>query len=274
MAQHLLIVEGSHDAAFFSHLLAARGFAEARKLPQVPEFWRQMIPRQFPARADQHLDRVMNFPEIYSNAERGDSAAIEIAEGDGAVLNTLRTYLDNYEVNDFASLSLFLDTDWEMSEDERFARFRERLDPWNAEGVRDERPGFPLSFPRVQNTVANGAPRVGIYLLPGGGRQGTLETILLACAELRYPDLHRQALQLIQATEVSYPADADPDPLAQLRRGSGRHKAHCGIIGNVFKPGASLSVSLRKTRWLPEAETSVPSLAEAAAFLDQILAPP
>lgn len=273
MANHLLIVEGSHDAAFFGRLLTARGFREAKALPDVPPFWRPTIPRQFPVRPDQRLERIMPFPEIYTHAGRGDTFAIEVAAGDGAVLNALRTALDNYEVSDFASLSLVLDTDWDLTEAQRFAAFRALIDPWNDLGLKDERPGFPLTFPEAPNTVMAGPPRVGVYLLPGGGAQGSLETVLLACAEAGHPGLHQRALELIAAADGIYPAGVNPDPLRDLRRGSGRAKAQCGIIGNVFKPGASLSVSLRQTVWLPEAENAVPALAAAAAFLDTLLEP-
>ena len=202
----------------------------------------------------------MPFPEIYSHPERGDTFGVEVASGDGALLDTLRTALDNNEAATFASLSLVLDTDLQ-TEAERFAAFRSKIDAWNAQGLKDERPGFPLAFPDHPNAVVAGAPRVGIYLLPGDGEQGTLETILLACAAHRHPDLHARALALITQTDESFPTDADPDPLKALRRGSGRAKAHCGVIGNVFKPGASLSVSLRETAWLPEIEADVPSFA-------------
>lgn len=273
MANHLLIVEGAHDAAFFGQLLATRGFAEVKTKAQVPDFWKQTIPNQFPVRPDGRLDRVMPYPEIYTRGGEGDVVGIEVAEGDGAVLKALRNYLDQYEITDFASLSLVLDTDLEATEAERFAALQALIGPWNAKGLADERPGFPLGFPEVANTVVPGPPRVGVYLLPGQGAQGSLETILLACAEARDPDLHQRAQALITATDESenYPADADPDPLKALRRGSGRAKAQCGVIGNIFKPGASLAVSLREAAWLPTVETEIPALAQAAAFLDALL---
>lgn len=271
MANHLLIVEGAHDAAFFGRLLAARGFQEAKTKGQVPDFWQPTIPNQFPLRPNGQLDRVMPFPEIHVHAGRGDVVGIEVAEGDGAVLRALRSFLDQFQTSDFASLSLVLDTDLDFTEAQRFAAFRALTDPWNAKGVADDRPGFPLAFPEIQNTVVAGPPRLGVYLLPGEGAQGSLETILLECAQALHPELHRRAAALVAATDQGYPTDVNPDPLRALRRGSGRAKAQCGVIGNVFKPGASLAVSLRETAWLPAVEADIPALAQAAAFLDTLL---
>lgn len=272
MAEHLIVVEGSHDAAFFGRLLAGRGFREVRTLAGVPEFWLPVIPRSFPVRSDL-LDRIMPFPEILVNAQTGDSFAIDVAAGDGALLNSLRTALDRYEPRQFASVSIVLDTDWELTEAERFDRFAARLDDWNASGVADDRPGFPLAFPRKPNAIVRGAPHVGIYMLPGGGAQGTLESILLDCAQRRHPDLYERAQSLTTFIGASghYPSDATPDVIKKMRRPAGQAKAQCGIIGNIFNPGASLSVSLRDAPWFPDDESELPGVSEALAFLDGLL---
>ena len=271
MARHLIVVEGAHDAALFGRLLAARGFAQVKKLGAVPVFWEPSIPRKYPVTEDLRLDRVISFPEIHCRAD-GSEVGVAVANGESLLLRTLRSLLDIVEAPDFASIAVILDTDWEQTEADRFTEFRASTADWNAKAVADGRPGFPLAFPTHVNTVTPGPIKVGVYQFPGGGAGGALEDVLLACAEHSHPVLRQAADNLVTQAQASYPADAESDPLKASRKQSGGAKAKCGIIANVLQPGHSLAVSLRETLWLPETEAEVAEVGSVAQFLDLLLA--
>ncbi len=271
MVHHVLVVEGAHDAAFFGRLLASRGFAIATNLNQVPDFWIDAIPTKFPVRRDLTLERVINFPEIHLRRDGEDTFGIVVANGDGGLLEALRVTLDVRDATEFATVSVVLDTDWQDTEADRFATFIEATQAWNEAGVADRRPGFPLAFPAAPGQIRQGTPSVGIYLFPGNGAQGALESILLSCAEHHFPVLHDQAQALLDVTHAAYPIGG-ADPFKKSRKASGSAKARCGIIANALKPGSSLAVSIRDASWLPLNENALPSIRRAADFLDCLLA--
>lgn len=194
-----------------------------------------------------------------------------VANGDGGLLDALRSVLDINDAPEFASVSVVLDTDWSCSEEDRFKAFIELTKDWNTKGVADGRPGFPLAFPPSSSKIEPGSPNVGIYLFPGGGAQGALENILLAGAEHHYPVLHDQAQALLDVTHGAYPSDAKDDPFKRSRKISGSAKARCGIIANALQPGSSLAVSIRTSNWLPVDEAALPEVQGAAKFLDELI---
>jgi len=271
MANHLLVVEGAHDAAFFGRLLRSRGFSLISNLLEVPEFWKESIPRKYPVRPDLDLERVISFPEIHVSGGGADTFGVIVANGDGGLLDALRSILDIKDAPDFASVSVVLDTDWSGSEEDRFKAFIELTKEWNVRGVDDGRPGFPLAFPTSPGEIEPGSPSVGMYLFPGGGAQGALENILLACAEHHYPVLHEQARALLDVTHGAYPSGVKDDPFKRSRKTSGSAKARCGIIANALQPGSSLAVSIRTSPWLPVDEAALPEVRGAAKFLDELI---
>lgn len=272
MGHHLLIVEGAHDAAFFGKLLSARGFAPVNNLNALPEFWMRAIPRSYPVRRDNALERVISFPEIYVREDNSATFGVVVANGDSSLLRMLRDILDLYDAPQFTSVAIVLDTDWQQSENQRYQSFKASTVEWNAKGEADGRPGFPVPFPNEPGTVHSVSPRVGIYLFPGDGAQGALEDVLLACANYHFPVLQVQAGALLEATHEAYPANADPDPFLASRKISGSAKARCGIIANALRPGSSLAVSIRDSKWLPMNEAELPQVNRAAQFLDALLA--
>lgn len=272
MAHHVLVVEGAHDAAFFGKLLGSRGFATVTNLTEVPDFWIHAIPTKYPVRRDLMLERVISYPEIHSRQGGEDTFGVVVANGDGGLLEALRAILDVRDATEFATVSIVLDTDWQGTENDRFSAFIATTQGWNDAGVRDGRPGFPLTFPAGPGQINAGSPSVGIYLFPGIGAQGALEDILLSCAEHHFPVLHQQAQTLLDATLAAYPAGSGGDPFKKSRKVSGSAKARCGIIANALMPGSSLAVSIREARWLPADENALPIVASAAQFIDGLLA--
>ena len=269
MPNHLLVVEGAHDAAFFGKLLARRGFNQIKKIAEVPEDWQALVPRRYPFTDVGSLDRMVTCPEFWANPERGDVCGLSVANGDCSLLARVRDGVDQIDGEAFASIGIVLDADYAVSPEERFAAFAETLIPWNEKAVSDLRPGFPLPVLERPSVIAGKTVRFGVHQLPGPAHHGTLETILLECADILHPVLRAEATRVLDLAHASYAIDS-PD-VRKARTLSGRNKAECGIIANVLMPGSSLAVSLRDCGWLPDDEALVPFVRDAAAFLDALL---
>jgi hypothetical protein len=270
MANFLLVVEGAHDAAFFGHLLRGRGYKRVEFIGNIPQFWRKLIPEKYPVSENGYLGRFVKFPDFYSDASAENWIAISLAGGKDELIETLRVPIELHSIADFSALGIVLDADWELTCGERFERFRQQLDSWNFSASR-ELAGFPLSLPDAAGGIAAGPPRFGVFVFPDNNRQGTLDTVLLACAASSYPVIHQQADSLLSVVASS--ALAREKDLEKFQTIAGREKAHAGIIANVLHPGSSLAVSIRQSHWLHNAESSEPLVAKAAKFLDGLLKP-
>ena len=268
MTHSLLVVEGAHDASFFGHLLKAKGYQQAITLSALPDFWEPLIPRRYPTGPEGRLDRVIHFPDVYF-LSNDDTVGIQVAGGETRLIESMRVSLERLGTDSFAGLGIVLDTDHEKKAHERFTDFTRKLEALNDSAATEGVPGFPLSLPTVPGLAAAGAPRVAVHLFPGGDRQGTLETILLECVHGEHPMLTRAAETLIMYVDRKSPSGSQP--LKNMRKGSGRAKAHAGIVASLLHPGASLAVSLRDDDWGITGVNSVEAVRAASAFLAEIV---
>ena len=267
MTHSLLVVEGAHDASFFGLLLRAKGYQRSVILPDVPDFWKPLIPRRYPVDPEGRLDRVIRLPDVYC-LSGDDTVGIQVAGGENRLVASLTTALERLGIENFAGVGIVLDTDHEKTARERFAAFVKQLEALNESAVAEGVSGFPLLLPAVAGRAAAGVPRVGVHLFPDNNRQGTLETILLECVRDEHPLLTRAAGTLVMYADRKSPSVSPP--LRRMRRASGRAKAQAGILANLLHPGASLAVSLHDDNW---GITGVNSAAVRAAsdFLAEIM---
>jgi hypothetical protein len=270
MAHHLVVVEGAHDAAFFAKLLRRRGFAQVQNLADVPDFWAPLIPNKYPVDPSGRLDRIIVFPDIHVGQGGVDTVAVSVAGSDTNLISTLRTSLEIKAVQDFATLTLISDTDFATDELTRFGALLQRLEALNQDAQAEGQPGFPLTLPGIIGALSAGEPRVGIYLWPGEGQQGTLETILLECAGVTQPVLRQEAEAFVTSVNAKHPPKAAATERSVTP--SGTLKAKCGAIASVLKPGGSLAVSLRQSGWLPETSELPADAKRADDYLASLLA--
>jgi len=267
MTNSLLVVEGAHDAAFFAILLKARGFTEVKYLAQVPDDWRGVIPRTFPAKNDGHLNRVNRFPTLLVRG--ADTFGVVVSNGDSGVVRELIDAVDTLGVPLLDAIGIAIDADKALSPEDRHSGMIAELDAMNTSAIDEARPGYPLPIPRAMGVIVPGPPKMGVFVFPDGQRQGSLETVLLECAALNVELIHRAAVQLVEEVNENYPR---PHPLLiPLRKGSGVEKAAVGIIANIVKPGDSLAVSLLTNHWLGADPADRPSAAAAETFLDALI---
>ena len=271
MASSLLVVEGAHDASFFGHLLAAKGYRQARYLHEVPEHWKPLIPVRYPVARDEYLDRVIRFPDIHV-AQTGHDCGIIVAGGDTRAINGLRTALEQLGPERFRGIGIVIDVDHDHDVNRRFDQFVDQLAQLNKEAQADGTPGFPLPLPTAPGELTPGTPALGIYLFPDNQRQGALETVLLECAALEHAVLEAETARLVG--ELAQRAKAHPASLKALAGVSGRAKAQAGMIANVLQPGDSLAVAVQKGGWFGATALTMPGVALADGFLDSLLPGP
>jgi hypothetical protein len=265
----LLIVEGPQDVAFFSNIAEALGFKRSRLLSDVPEFWKPFIPERFPASDNKKLERVVIYPETSYNIISKHTLAIIPFMGGGNLLDTVRYPLELKYPENFHSIGVVVDADWEVSPQERFSSARTQLEILNMENTAANISGFPLALPGAPAKFSDGNPKVGLYVLPDNKNQGNLESILIECAKENYP---KMVSALIPTLEIVCDGLLEECPKAtKTLTPSGRQKAIAGLISSVVEPGSSLAVSINSSHWLSNKGADQPMVVALRSFLESLL---
>lgn len=275
MKYHLAVVEGPHDASFFGVLLRELGFDKIEAVAAVDPFWGGLIPRMFPT--GNRLEHVVRYPDMYTRSGADPrSVAVSVAGGDSRLLSELRAALEILDVTSMSGVCIVADAD-DQNAPHRFAQLLGGLTalntshgPGGKEGGAAGVPGFPLALPGAAGHIAAGIPKVGIYVLPDNAQPGTLDNILVACAESSLPSLHGPAIALVEAVNSNGTA-GDP-VLKPLRKPSGPLKATAGIIGNLLYPGSATSASVERGPWLKSATGHEIGLSSLRNFIANWLA--
>jgi hypothetical protein len=248
-----LVVEGPHDVEFVYRLLRATGLASVRLETDLDPFFVPLIPRTFPPDGD--LLKRPPVPRFLQSATH--SVAVHSAVGDTRLVQTLE---ENAAVLDAARLTgigVVLDSDSALAPGDRYATIRDL--------IREK--GFPV--PDVAGGITAGPPRIGAFVLPDNVAQGTLEDVLLDCAQLVYPTLFATATMHVDS--ASNDASLVQDDLRELRKPAGRNKALIGAIASVLKPGRAIQVSLQDNRWLRDTALDLPRVRAVQSFLKDLL---
>jgi hypothetical protein len=99
---------------------------------------------------------------------------------------------------------------------------------------------FP-NFPEEPGIIVPGMPRSGIYVLPDNKNLGALESILLKCASVSYPEYTAGAQRFIDGV----------DEVRKKRwRPFDAEKALVACIVSVLKPGMSNTSSIAQDEWV------------------------
>lgn len=247
--------EGVHDVAVVGTLLRLGGWKRLTKRTQLP-CWRELLPTSWPQ--DENIARLsVQAPHYYQHGEK--LLAIVAAGGISVIAPKLTTHLtviasvDDPEVP--TAVGVLLDQDTTNSPAARFDKLVGLLPP---------------SLPKPSGVgLVEGAPRVGVYVLPGLAEQGTLEDVLLECAATSYPALGCRAVRYVDGVDQQLTEFRGRD-LDDLRSPAGRNKAVIAAIAAVLRPGKSLSVSLEDNHWL-EGIGASPRLDALRKFLAELL---
>jgi hypothetical protein len=259
MQRSLFVVEGPHDEAVLGRLLRERGLKSVTWLADLDPFWGRLVPRTFPHRDD--LRARVPVPSFY--ASETYSVGILAAVGIDNLVRTANTSLLLLP-DGLSGLGLVLDSD-----DLEVTAAWEKLQ----ESLKNGLPELKLGeIAGSVNTQADGF-RFGGYVLPDNQRSGTLEAILLECAEVAYPTLLSAARAWIDALD---PHDkrvfVNAEERKDLIKPSGKDKAILGVIANVLRPGRAVQASIQDNRWLRDPEClKLPKVAALGAFVDAVI---
>jgi hypothetical protein len=269
MEYFLIVVEGAHDAALIGALIVKRGFRKIQLLRDVDPFWKPLIPTKFPSNPHERLDHVVQFPDVYIHpANSGQSAAISSSGGYNKLMDQLQADLNQLPIQGLAGVAIVADAD-NIDPVLRFAEIRERIGTVNQEGIDNRRDGFPLTLPDASGGIADGQPRLGVYVLPDNVSPGTLETLLLECSASSYQPWHQPSIDFVEQFDTEYP---NAPEFKELRKPSGKSKAAANILGNLLvHPGQSLAVNIRDGAWFNNLQGSEQGIQALNTFLTVFL---
>jgi hypothetical protein len=249
----LLVVEGPHDVEFVYRLLSPSGLARVQLDDHVDPFLKPLIPRIYPPDGD--LLKRVSVPLFLQSATH--AVAILSAIGDTRLVQTLEENAAVLDVAKLTGIGIILDSDSEKTARERYNAIRDRL----------LAVGYVL--PDAGGSVRPEPPRVGAFVLPDNLAQGTLEDILLDCAQHTYPTLLATAMMHVEAASVD--VNLAEDDLRELRKPAGRNKATIGSVASILRPGRAIQVSLQDNRWLRDTALDLPRVHAVRAFLGDCL---
>lgn len=249
-----LVVEGQHDVAFVAQLLKTFGVKPVTLKSRVDPFWYNVIPPNL----DDNLLKRVPVPAFFEN----DTHSIAIHAADGIeklvkTLNRARALLDSAQI---ASFGFVLDADHVRQTPQQ--RFEALL-------VELQKHSIDLPRPAAPGEIAGERPAFGVYILPDNKNCGTLEDVLLQCAEVNYANLALEAKGYIQRFDQS---QLTPEDLDEFNKPAGQKKAHVGSVASILKPGKSIQVSIQDNRWLDGAAIDLPEVRAIRNFLATLLA--
>ena len=240
-------VEGRHDQAFVLKVLRLLGFKNFDgEISKIDPFWLDLKP-EYPRKGN--LYKPLNMPSILFN----DNISVAIYEGEGSnLINNLRaTFLNHpqYQNNLFA-LGIVADCDRDIPEN----IVKKYSDTF--------RSYFP-NFPEQSGIVDLNFPYTGIYILPDNNHQGVLETLLIECGNIVYPELIESAKNYINII---------PAPYKQKWKPFDEEKALIATIVSILKPGKTNTVSISDNLWISEqTQREVVNLQNFVIFMRELL---
>ncbi len=108
-------------------------------------------------------------------------------------------------------------------------------------------------------------------MLPDNAAAGTLEDLLIECAEKQYPQLLVSARTHVGSVTEGPPYEKSD--LEDLLSPAGRRKAIVGSIGSVLRPGKAIQTSIQDNRWVDGHALELPRVKMFRAFVDALLTP-
>ena len=245
-----LVVEGPHDVEFAYRLLCPFGMNRVKHENELDTFFTSLIPRQYPPKGD--LQQRLSTPLCLQNASH--AIAIPSAIGDSQLVNVA---VDNTEILDLSvvvGVGILLDSDKQVSADKRYANIKQEL----AEKL------SPFNLHNELGKVKQGNPNFGAFVLPDNLAVGTLEDLLLDCANLAYPDLLTIAMDYVDAAKH---LDSSKYDLKELNKPAGENKAVIGAMANILRPSKAVQVSIQDNNWLKGNALSLPRIKSVQDFL-------
>jgi hypothetical protein len=243
-----LATEGPHDQAAIGRLLQLARLEKFNgMIKDLDPFWEKFVPK--PLNRDERLYARINVPSVLTSPTH----SVAIYWGEGSKLkqniNDLLTLEYRRYVEKIHAFGLVVDSDKQQPNlvAKNYAKALQNFFP-----MLSETPGV----------ITTSSPRTGIYVLPDNKRSGVLDSVLVDCASVVYPDHRNGALQFLN--------DLDSMHTKHLNAGA-RNKAVVGCIANIIEPGRSNTSSIAQDKWISEQTLNNSDLALLQQFLKDLL---
>ena len=242
----LIVVEGPHDVEFVGRFLAMERLKRVQWEKILDPFWQILIPPTLPHGGD--LLKRVPVPAFFESVTQ--SVAVHSAGGDTNIRLQLEADLAALAPRLLDGIGVVLDADLETA---ALDRHRDLVASITG-----------LQWPDTPGSVGATIPKCGVFVLPDNASPGNLETVLLKCAEVVYPDLLHGAEQFTQAAK----ATADCKHLASP---SEHNKAVAGCIANALRPGRAMQTSIHDNDWVSYRTIDLPTISGFRAFLRSLI---
>ncbi|MBJ7900726.1 MAG: hypothetical protein GC158_12595 [Cyanobacteria bacterium RI_101] len=248
-----IVAEGHQDIEFLIRLLKNNSLKRVIKKEKLDPYWYPLIPTSFPIDGD--LMKRAPVPLFLQSADL--SIALQSANGIQRVTDSIEETLALIDINQIFGLAIFLDADSQETPQDRFEEIKMLLSA-----------KLPtITWPNLPGEVTETLPKRGVFIAPNNLNQGTLEDILLECAQENYPTLLTLASAYIHKIPLN---DLTTEDLKELCKTAGKNKAIIASIAGVLKPGKALQVTIQDNRWVDEKTRSLPTLQTLVSFLKKI----
>lgn len=262
-----LLVEGPHDAEFMARLLNLRGFKQRKRVSDIEPRFHKMFPRVYPQTDSTPLTDRHPVPAFYQNA--GQWLVILVGGGSKSAV-TLGAALRSGRLAGFApdAVGVILDQDLDATPEEARDRF-------TAEFTKEKDLPSPLDFKLTPGSVVAGKPRLSLYVLPDNQNMGTVEDLLLDCADQNYSALKSKAMNY--RDDALNNAGLNADDLEEYGTTGGqknvskRKKAWGSAMGAILVPSAAIQNSIRLNRWLEGTALDLGRVKALRKFLDDLI---
>ena len=260
MKYSFIVAEGSHDIEVLAQILKSYSLKRITKLNKLDPYWDILVPRKFPI--DDDLIQRVPVPTFFQNNEL--SVALHYAIGDSKLVKVVSQNLSILPVTSTISgIGIILDADTKELPTTRFSELKEKLIEPKLNLIQ-----LQSSLPLFPGVVTEGSLRCGIFVIPDNSSQGTLENILMECAEINYPDLLKQSRNYIDNINTSLLTEKD---LEEFQKSAGKNKAIISGITSILKPTKTLVTSLQDNRWIDEETLKLDRLIAIRNFVGEII---
>jgi hypothetical protein len=250
-----IVVEGPHDVEFVYRLLSPFGLERVRLEEKLDPFYHKLIPRKYPPDGD--LQKRMSTPLFLQNQTHVIS--IHSARGDSRLVETTQENATLLGSGNLEGIAIILDADADKtaSAGERFEIIRSGLE------------NIGLKLGAKPGVIELGPPRIGAYVIPDNKSTGTLEDLLLECAQQAYPALLKSAS--LHVTTASSDVTLTREDVVDFNLPAGKNKAIVGSIASILKPGKAIQVSVQDNRWVRDSNLGIARINAVQSFLSTIL---
>lgn len=255
-----------------ARLLKLRGFEQKKTVSSIPEIYRKLIPKDYPAKDENGKELPLTdphpVPRFYQN---GDRWLFILIGGGSKSAQTLAKALRTSRIAGFIvdAIGVILDQDLKDTpvgaRDQFIADFKQQQDL-----------PMQLNLEITPGSVNPGSPCLGLFVLPDNLNTGALEDLLLDCGEKQYKALKDKAQSfrddafanagLKQEDLASY---GKPDGQKHISK---KKKAWVSAMGAVLTPSAAIQNSIRENRWLEDEALKLPRILSLQKFLDDLIA--